>query len=451
MNRIREQQILQKLDSSMPEEGLFFKKSWRLSPEPFFISPELGKSLEQLGHRLYQFNKACDLLYRLSVEGRQPTWIAELLDQGKPESLIKIARAKVFQGETARVIRPDLLITEEGLKICELDQIPGGIGLTAWLQEIYSSLGFEMIGGVNGMLEGFGSILPGGDIICSEEASMYRPEMKYLVRRLHQQFPAWQWRLLSEQNKEKWASRVYRFFELFDLPSIPCAADLFARALEKEVLITPPPKPQLEEKLWFALFWMKPLENFWIRELSQRGWEQLKKVIPYTWILDPSPLPPHAVYPRLEVQSWKEVAQFSQRERDLVIKISGFDERSWGSRSVVVGSDCSKQEWEEALDKAAGEFQEHPHILQVFHHSILHQHPYFNNDQNMVMMKGRVRLTPYYFVASQQIQLGGALATICPADKKLLHGMEDAILVPTAITSIRSQERIGKEKMVDGR
>jgi len=28
---------------------------------------------------------------------------------------------------------------------------------------------------------------------------------------------------------------------------------------------------------------------------------------------------------------------------------------------------------------------------------------------------------------------GGALATICPDDKKLLHGMTDAILVPSAV------------------
>lgn len=426
--------ILQRLHAAMPVEGLFSEKSWRQSPEPFFISQEFKKSLEQLGHRLYQFNKACDLLYRLSVEGRQPSWIAELLDKGKPEELIRVARAKVFQGETARVIRPDLLMTEEGLKICELDQIPGGIGLTAWLQEVYTNFGFEVLGSAHGMLKGFSSILPGGDIVISEESAMYRPEMKYLVRRLNDQFPEKKWRLLSERHQEKWASQVYRFFELFDLPNICCASNLFEHALAREISITPPPKFQLEEKLWFALFWMKPLQEFWIRELSQRGWEQLQKVIPYTWILNPSPLPPHAVYPRLEVQSWDDVAQFSQRERDLVIKISGFDERAWGSRSIVIGSDCSKQEWGEALAKALGEFSQHPHLLQIFHHSLLHEHSYFNDAQEVVMMKGRLRLTPYYFVANEKIELSGALATICPADKKLLHGMSDAILVPLAIS-----------------
>lgn len=430
----KEQRVLENLNSSMPKEGLFFEKAWRQSPDPFFISPKFKKELEQLGHRLDQFNKACDLLYRLSVEGRQPSWIADLLDRGKPETLIQLGRSKIFQGETARVIRPDLLLTEEGLKICELDQIPGGIGLTAWLQKTYSSFGHDMLGGFEGMVKGFFSILPGGDILISEESKTYWPEMAYLVQCLHQQFPQQKWRLISSEKKEKWASQVYRFFELFDIPNISSASELFKRALEKEIGMTPPPKPQLEEKMWFALFWMKPLESFWIRELSKRGWEQLKKVIPYTWILDPTPLPQNAVYPRLEVQSWREVAELSQRERNLVIKISGFDERAWGSKSVVVGSDCSKEEWEEALAEALREFQEHPHILQVFHHSILHEQRYFENEGNILTMKGRVRLTPYYFVSGENISLNGALATICPADKKLIHGMRDAILVPVAIS-----------------
>ena len=49
-------------------------------------------------------------------------------------------------------------------------------------------------------------------------------------------------------------------------------------------------------------------------------------------------------------------------------------------------------------------------------------------------MRGRVRLCPYYFVADGEARLGGALATIVPADKKIVHGMRDAILVPVALT-----------------
>ena len=49
-------------------------------------------------------------------------------------------------------------------------------------------------------------------------------------------------------------------------------------------------------------------------------------------------------------------------------------------------------------------------------------------------MAGRVRLCPYYFVHGEgdaaRPKLGGVLATICPADKKIIHGMTDAILAP---------------------
>jgi hypothetical protein len=46
-------------------------------------------------------------------------------------------------------------------------------------------------------------------------------------------------------------------------------------------------------------------------------------------------------------------------------------------------------------------------------------------------MKGRVRFCPYYFVETDRVHLRGALATIAPADKKFLHGMSEAILVPS--------------------
>jgi hypothetical protein len=33
-------------------------------------------------------------------------------------------------------------------------------------------------------------------------------------------------------------------------------------------------------------------------------------------------------------------------------------------------------------------------------------------------------------VTGEKVALKGALATLCPTDKKLIHGMEDAVLVP---------------------
>jgi hypothetical protein len=74
--------------------------------------------------------------------------------------------------------------------------------------------------------------------------------------------------------------------------------------------------------------------------------------------------------------------------------------------------------------------------MQKFHKGRLFEQRYWDRETSeLKTMRGRVRLCPYYFVESEKVKLRGALATICPADKKLLHGMSDAILAPTRVES----------------
>jgi hypothetical protein len=229
---------------------------------------------------------------------------------------------------------------------------------------------------------------------------------------------------------------IYRFFENFDLANVPNAPAIMDAAARGEAHVTPPFKPYLEEKMWFALFWLRPLREFWRRELGERHFVELQKHIPYTWILDPTPLPQHAVIPGLEINSWDELKAFSQKQRDLILKISGFSELGWGSRSVTLGSDAPQQEWQAAIAHALESFAHHPYILQRFHKGRLVEQPYVDpTSGEVVTMRGRVRLCPYYFLLEGKAELRGALATICPADKKLLHGMKDAIMVPTAVAA----------------
>ncbi len=414
----------------MPQETLFEGKEWLVSPEAFPVSNAFADELEKLGHRLHLFVLACNQLYFQSVKGKQPRWIAELLDRGKPPELVEFSRR--FRAEIPAVIRPDLVLTEAGFTIAELDSVPGGIGLTAWLGETYAKLGADILGGPTGMLEGFRSITPGGaDIIVSQESATYRPEMQWLAGRLNRQFAPDHWQV-SDENATAWGPRVYRFLELFDLPNIPAAPELLAAA-ERGTQITPPIKPFLEEKLWFALFWLRPLREFWRRELSERHFLALQKVIPYTWLANPEPLPPQAVLPGLEVNDWAEVAAFSQKERELVLKISGFSELAWGSRGVHIAADLPQPQWKAVLETALSCYGMRPYILQRFHKGRLVSHPYVDAAGQAREMHGRVRLCPYYFIAEGKSRLGGALATICPADKKMLHGMRDAILVPAAV------------------
>src|SRR6266446_9746853 len=171
----------------LPTEGLFAGHDWRISPAPFRLGPELANELDSLGRVLLQFYRAVNLLYRKSVEGKQPAWVARWLDQGKPAELVQLQRSPALKNELPRVIRPDLLLTEHGVSVTELDSVPGGIGLTAWLNQTYSQLCAAVLGGAEGMLQGFAGIFgdaPRVHIVVSEEAATYRPEMTWVANQL---------------------------------------------------------------------------------------------------------------------------------------------------------------------------------------------------------------------------------------------------------------------------
>lgn len=431
-----EQDRLGAIREAFPKEGLFAEKDWLLSPDAFPIDEKFSAELEQLGHRLLVFQRACNQLYQLSVKGKQPEWVARYLDAGKPKELIEFSRRKEIRDDLPRVIRPDLILTDNGYIIAEIDSVPGGIGLTAWLNQTYLQFDKEIIGESNGMLDGFQSVLPnGGDIVISQESATYLPEMEWLAARLKDR--GLDLRVVAAENYQPKDRRaVYRFFELFDLPNIPKIDNLLRANAEGRVTITPPIKPFLEEKMWFALFWLKPLHEFWRRELGEKYFLKLQEVIPYSWLLDPTPLPQHAVIPRLEIHDWREAAKFSQKDRDLLLKVSGFSPLGWGSRGVSLGSDLAHAEWEKRIDNGLATFDSSPTIMQRFHKGRQLEHRYWDpKSGELKTMKGRVRLCPYYFVESDRVKLRGALATIVPADKKFLHGMRDAILVPSRIES----------------
>jgi hypothetical protein len=420
----------------LPEGGLFDGHDWRISPTPFKLGPELAKEIDSLGRVLLQFNKAVNRLYRLSVEGKQPAWVAAWLDLGKPAELIELQRSAAFKNDWPRVIRPDLLITDTGLSITELDSVPGGIGLTAWLNHTYSQLGDEVIGGADGMSRGFAGIFGGAknvQLVISDEAATYRPEMQWLAAQIKDATVT-----VRDASFNDFADSdaVYRFFELFDAPNVLSASHLFELAAQKKIRLTPPPKPLFEEKMLFALLWNRNLREFWRQELGEGFLNRLLRLVPRAWLVDPAPLPPHGAIPELDLTSWDQLKTLSQKERELILKVSGFSPRAWGARGVYLGSDLSHADWSAAVDRAIADFPTSPHILQRYQKPGLVDFQWFGKNQ-LVPMPGRVRLCPYYFVSGEgdaaRAGLGGILATVCPADKKIIHGMTEAVFAPCSI------------------
>ncbi len=309
--------------------------------------------------------------------------------------------------------------------------MPGGLGLTTWLTQTHAGISPQasLLGGPNGIPHAFSALFPeGADIAISQESSDYRPEMEWLCQQLGSHFA-----VRSAETAALGRKPIYRFFELFDHANLPNFSGLLKKLEQHGQHIDAPLKPWLEEKLWLALLWNPSLRPYWRRSLRDSHFQRLLKLVPQSWVLDPTPLPPHAVIPGLEVQDWRELAHFSQKQRRLVAKLSGFSENAWGSKSVTVGHDVSRDTWSSTLENHLANFSQSPAILQRFIPTGIIQHPYFDPKSGGIrVMDGRVRLCPYYFrlPESKIPKLAGVLATIVPADKKIIHGMEDAILVP---------------------
>jgi hypothetical protein len=434
---------------------------WRVAPEPFGIAPATLAKLERLGPDLLAFYRVLAGLYTRSARGTIPTFLAEYLDRGKPETVVKLARQNRFRSDIPLVIRPDLMLTEGGFIAAELDSVPGGMGFVGAMSQTYCELGFDTIGDVDGMADGFAAMCgalaqterPRIAIVVSDESGDYRAELGYLARRVRARgradahvcrpqdivFTEEALFLRHEDGREDRIDVLYRNFELFDLQNIPKNELILYAARHNRVKLTPPPKAPLEEKSAFALFHHAALEPLWRKELGAETFERLRAIFPQTWILDPRPLPPQASIAGLTVNGgpvfdWMQLETLGKGERDYVVKPSGFSDLAWGSRGVKVANDLTREEWRDALAEGLAAFDRTPHILQRFHKGRRVRVDYFDPASGGTRtLDGRVRLCPFYFVVGDTTQLGGILATVAPADKRLIHGMTDAIMAPCSL------------------
>ncbi len=442
--------------------------TWRIGTEPFMLEQDQLAFFRALGPQLLKFYRALNRLYIDSSRGTQPAWVAAYLDKGKPEWLVSFSRMKRFRDHLPAVIRPDVIPTQDGMVITELDSVPGGIGLTGALSRAYNDSlphPVQIVGGRDGMIEGFTAMLQDQKgqaegalvIVVSEEARDYRPEMKWMAEELSARgLDAYcveprQVRFTEEklfvmtEDREIPVALIYRFYELFDIPNIP-KAELIQYGVKKGLVsVTPPYKPALEEKSAFALLHHPLLHQYWQTALGEDVFVHLTTIMPRTWILDPTPVPPSAVIPGLSIggratMNWSDLASATQKERHFVIKPSGFSELAWGSRGVSIGHDLPQNEWAAAIDSALRSYTKTPYVLQEFHKGRQYQFDYFEPEtEELHSMSGRARLSPFYFITGDQAELAGILATVCPSDKKVIHGMKDAMMLPCVIQSLNRE------------
>ena len=443
------------LDISFSTNPLFEKKTWKLSPVAWQLSPPQSKNLEAIGQACLEFYKAQDRLYNKSRRGMPilrntrytAPWVATYLDKGKPSFLLE--HTPFTKASIPLIIRPDLLWTQSGWILTELDAVPGGVGLTAFLYQLY---GKQSVADafLNAIWQGLCELSPTPEptlaILVSDESQTYRPEWEWISQ-------SWQEKgrkaiclhpqdILCEEDgvyaKGLKIDLIYRFFELFDWAQIPCLEGLLKAEKQGQICLTPPVKPHQEEKLSLALFHHPLLEDYWQEQINPPSYQLLNALIPASWIVDFTALPPGAYWhgPLVQgkpIQDFMDLEQASKTERNWILKISGFHESAWGARGLTLGSDVSQKDWKAALLKAKAHTQQ-TYILQDYKKPLVLQHPVYQFDGHIETLEGRLRLCPYYLSSSQRAAYLGSLATFCPKDKKIIHGMQDAVLLP-AISS----------------
>ena len=176
---------------------------------------------------------------------------------------LSVAENVAFGLEERRVPRAEItrrLITEQGFTMTELDSVPGGVGLTAYLNEVYAE-DYPGVIGRTGMPDRFMAALgrltpkekfPLVAIVVSEEGATYRPEFEWLGEKLrslghdvHVVEPSQVMQMgdgsyVPVDGAPRRVDILYRFFELFDLANVKGADGIFNAVEAGTLTLTPP-------------------------------------------------------------------------------------------------------------------------------------------------------------------------------------------------------------------
>lgn len=364
---------------------------FHVSDEPLGLSPEQHDDLQHLSVELSAFMTAADQLYHTDEEA------AGLLNRGKPE---------IFQqNRPARqpFIRPDLIITEDGFAVCEIETSPFGLGLAHALNTAYRAEGHETI--VNGELRHhLDDVLPDrGSLVYSAKTEAYRGQLGYAVERL---FAAdgrdWQLREATEAAADEGSGTeggIYRAFYLHEYETDPAVRELIERGETAGGDWTPSLTPHLEEKALMAFLWDDRWEAYFRRELGDASYEYLQSVVPPTWIVGEE----EHFMPGLPggVADTEDIAGLSRSKRALVLKSSGYDHHGSWAESVELLHQKSGAEAGRLLVGAAAR-NDGLQIVQEFRRGVKMPMSY-TEDGITRTDEVRVRLTPYVDPATGRV------------------------------------------------
>lgn len=398
------------LEKELLKDGPLFGEykdvPWLISPSWFELNTEQILELKRLGYRLYRFLEASNNLYFKDEK------VAKLVEQGKPEPVITSQRN--LPKEMPLLIRADIVLTENGFQVTEIEIIVGGMGMGSKIKEAYLSVIPPSKPYPGSILKSFlrtVRIVSGKEkiLLVPSFSSRYLPELRIFSRLCQREGYNVEAIPPEEVRKTMKVGIIWRLFEAYEWEKIE---------LPKKVPIYPPLKQFMEEKIWMALLHCQDYRNYWENSLGE-DFSFLKKYIPPTWIIHQSYLP----------RPLSELEKLGRKRRQYVTKLSGYSEQAWGGKSFRYWGEPSNKKWKEFLSTAIGSNQ--LYILQEFQNSIKYSFPALINGEIKQIDNLRTRLCPFYFKVGEEVELGDIIVTL--RKHKNVHGATDSIRIPVAI------------------
>lgn len=369
---------------------------FRVSPSPLCITDDQQKELRKLGYAVCHYVKVIMQLYQNDEE------IRRILNKGKADIFLN------SQNPQYLFLRPDLIVTENGFKICELETSIFGLALSDILNRCYIQNGYQTIVEEDILKKYINSQIPNyGDIAYSRRVQAFHGQLEYLANEIFSnQDKKWQTKLI--ENETYFSNNIYRAFY-----SEECLSDCAMNHAIKNCV--PSLTPQFEEKALLAFIWDTRFCNDIQKKLGDVEYTCLRTAIPPTCILG------EEKYFDADIPELTSMAKLPKSQRNFVLKKSG--DSAWGE-GITFLHKISHEKVKKAIENA---YQANDlYIIQYFTEGKKIQMQYFlKND--IQTMQAKVRITPYYAFCGQDFgKLISIKATGCE-NTDYIHGATNSI------------------------
>jgi hypothetical protein len=398
-----------------PEYAIDKKIPFRVSPTPFSLNKVQAKEIYDIGEDITNYFKIIDSLYH------NDDTVKKILDTGKPEIFL-LERPSQYL-----FIRPDLIITSAGFSVCEIETSPFGLGLAEMLNQTYINQKFETMVPEHTLAKHIQAHTPiKGTIIYSKKTASYEGQLTFLADKIFSNHTRkWKSQKINENTNIEPYETLYRGIYLSEYMTDPSIKLLLNTPINNSNKFLPSLTPHLEEKAILSFLWDKRFEQKLQKELGDAAFNHLRQVIPPTWIVGQeeffSPGLPNGISTSLDL------ASLSKSKRTLVLKESGFREKSsWAEGVTFLHKKSSKTA--RKLLKEAQDTKKSLFIIQQFTKAINIPMQYETpNGDIYTTQNSRVRITPYFSMVEGNLgKLIGIKATGCE-NTDFIHGSSSSI------------------------